>query len=97
MENWAVILGASSGIGAECVLRLAKKGMNIYGVYLRKKSQHIDKIKNQLSKYNVEVIYKKANASNEELRSNIINELKNKGNIRIKFFIHSIAFGTLKK
>ena len=39
MKDWAVILGASSGIGAECALRLAKKGVNIYGVYLRKKSQ----------------------------------------------------------
>ena len=38
MKNWAVILGASSGIGLECALRLAKKGINIYGLYLRKKS-----------------------------------------------------------
>ena len=97
MKNWAVILGASSGIGAECALRLAKKGINIYGVYLRKKTLQIDEIKNQLSKHNVEVIYKKANASNEELRASIINELNNMDNIRIKFFIHSIAFGTLKK
>jgi len=97
MKNWAVILGASSGIGAECALRLAKKGINIYGVYLRKKPHQIDEIKNQLSKHSVEVIYKKANASNEELRASIINELNNMDNIRIKFFIHSIAFGTLKK
>ena len=97
MKDWAVILGASSGIGAECALRLAKKGINIYGVYLRKKNDHIEQLKNELSQYNVEIIYKKANASNEELRNNIIEELKNLGNIRIKFFIHSIAFGTLKK
>ena len=82
MKNWAVILGASSGIGAECALRLAKKGINIYGVYLRKKTLQIDEIKNQLSKHNVEVIYKKANASNEELRASIINELNNMDNIR---------------
>ena len=68
MKDWAVILGASGGIGAECALRLAKKGINIYGVYLRKKKHHIDKLKNQLLEYNVEVIYKKANASNEKLR-----------------------------
>ena len=97
MKDWAVILGASSGIGAECALRLAKKGINIYGVYLRKKSHHIDELKNQLSKYDIEVIYKKANASNEELRKNIMDELKDLGDIRVKFFIHSIAFGTLKK
>jgi len=97
MKDWAVILGASSGIGAECALRLAKKGINIYGVYLRKKNHHIEELKNQLSKYNIQVIYKKGNASNEELRKNIIGELKDFGDIRVKFFIHSIAFGTLKK
>ena len=42
MNDWAIILGASSGIGAECALRLAKNGINIYGVYLRKKSSYID-------------------------------------------------------
>ena len=97
MTDWAIILGASSGIGAECALRLAKKGINIYGVYLRKKSAYVEDMKKQLSKYNVEVIYKKANASNEDLRLNIIKELSEMENIRIKFFIHSIAFGTLKQ
>ena len=97
MNEWAIILGASSGIGAECALRLAKQGINIYGVYLRKKSSHIEEIKKELSKYNVQVIYKKANASNEDSRLEIIKELSEMKNIRIKFFIHSIAFGTLKK
>ena len=35
MQNWAIILGASSGIGASCAEALAKKGLNIYGLYLR--------------------------------------------------------------
>ena len=97
MKDWAVILGASSGIGAECAKRLAKKGVNIYGLYLRKKKSEIESLKAELSQYNVEVIYKKANASNDEKRLEIIEELKSKGNIRVKMFIHSIAFGTLKK
>ena len=97
MKNWALILRASSGIGAEGAKRLAKKGVNIYGLYLRKKKSEIDALKDELSKYNVEVIYKKANASNDEKRLEIIEELKSKGAIRIKMFIHSIAFGTLKK
>ena len=97
MKDWALILGASSGIGAECAKRLAKKGINIYGIYLRKKKEDIQALKDELSQYNVEVIYKKANASNEDKRLEIIDELKSKGDIRIKMFIHSIAFGTLKK
>ena len=97
MKDWALILGASSGIGAECARKLAKNGVNIYGLYLRKKRDDIEALKNELSQYNVEVIYKKANASNEDKRLEIIEELKSKGDIRIKMFIHSIAFGTLKK
>ena len=97
MKDLALILGASSGIGAECARKLAKNGVNIYGLYLRKKRDDIEALKNELSQYNVEVIYKKANASNEDKRLEIIEELKSKGDIRIKMFIHSIAFGTLKK
>ena len=33
MNDWAVILGASSGIGAACAKALAEKGINIYGIY----------------------------------------------------------------
>ena len=97
MKNWAIILGASSGIGLECALRLAKNGINIYGIYLRKKNNVIDAIINDIKKFKVDVIYKKANASNEESRQIIIKELQNISEINIKFLIHSIAFGTLKK
>ena len=45
----------------------------------------------------MEVVLKKANASNEISRKDIIKELAQNKNIRIKFFIHSIAFGSLKK
>ena len=76
MKNWAVILGASSGIGLECALRLAKKGINIYGLYLRKKSSDVEKIITEIKKNNVEVIYKKANASNDDTRQKIVVELK---------------------
>tara|TARA_B110001454_G_C12664051_1_gene410735 strand:+ start:104 stop:871 length:768 start_codon:yes stop_codon:yes gene_type:complete len=97
MNNWALILGASSGIGAACAKRLAKNGINIYGIYLRKKSDYIDKLTKDMSQYNVQVIYKKANASNDEQRNAIIQDLKKLKITKIKFFIHSIAFGTLKK
>ena len=59
MSNWALILGASSGIGASCARELAKQGINIYGVYLRKKSDVINELTNELESYGGEVIYKK--------------------------------------
>tara|TARA_B100001750_G_C15443325_1_gene564800 strand:+ start:313 stop:1080 length:768 start_codon:yes stop_codon:yes gene_type:complete len=97
MKNWAIILGASSGIGAACAKRLAKEGINIYGIYLRKKSNEIDIIKKELSQYNVDVIYKKSNASNADSRKKIIQEIASFKNIKIKMLIHSVAFGTLKQ
>ena len=63
MNDWALILGASSGIGAACAKALAEKGINIYGLYLRRKQSHIDELINDLSQYGVKVIYKKANVA----------------------------------
>ena len=96
MNDWALILGASSGIGRACAEHLAKQGVNIYGVYLRKKQTHIDEIQNIISEYNVKSIFKKANIAKEDNRTEIVEELADLDNIRIKFFIHSVAFGTLK-
>ena len=96
MNKWALILGASSGIGANIALSLAKKGINIYGVYLRKPNDHIIKLTKEIQKHNVEVVFKKANAANHDNISEIILELCSIKNLYIKTFIHSIAFGTLK-
>ena len=96
MKDWALILGASSGIGAACAKRLAQKGINIYGLYLRKKKSDVEKITENLKSFGVDVIYKKANASNVDSRNKIISELAEMKNIRVKMLIHSVAFGTLK-
>ena len=96
MKDWALILGASSGIGAACAKKLAQKGINIYGLYLRKKKDDVEKITDDLKSFGVDVIYKKANASNLDSRNKIISELAEMKNIRVKMLIHSVAFGTLK-
>lgn len=94
MKNWALILGASSGIGAACAKKLAESGMNIYGIYLRKPQSVIDELEDYIKSQNVEVKFHKMNAMNEEKRNDVINNLKKLG--KVQTFIHSIAFGTLK-
>ena len=96
MSDWAVILGASSGIGAACAKELASKGMNIFGVYLRKPKDHIKSLSAELESYGVKVIFKKMSATNEEKRKAAIDELKSIEGIRVKVFVHSLAFGSLK-
>ena len=44
MNNWAVILGSSSGIGRQCAIELAKNKINIFGVYLRKPKNYIEEL-----------------------------------------------------
>ena len=96
MNQWAFILGASSGIGAKIAIELAKKGLNIYGVYLRKPAGHIEKLIEEISQYNVQVIFKKINAANSDSRIEVIDELNAIEKINIKIFVHSLAFGALK-
>jgi len=96
MKSWVLILGASSGIGAKCAIELAKSGMNIFGIYLRKPKDHIKKLTNQIKSTGVQVIYRKINAANEESRQEIIGELKKIDDLNIKLLLHSLAFGALK-
>ena len=96
MKDWALILGASSGIGAECAIELAKKGVNIFGIYLRKPKDHIEKLIKQIKSTGVQVIYRKINAANEISRQQIMDELKKIDNLNIKILLHSLAFGALK-
>ncbi|MDC0145494.1 SDR family oxidoreductase [bacterium] len=94
MKQWALILGASSGIGAACARKLAESGFNIYGIYLRKPQSVIDDLTDYIKSQNVDVCFHKMNAMNEDKRLEVINNLKDLG--QVKCFIHSIAFGTLK-
>ena len=94
MKQWALILGASSGIGAACAKKLAESGLNIYGIYLRKPTSVIDELTDYIKSQNVDVCFHKMNAMNVDKRLEVMNNLKDLG--QVKCFIHSIAFGTLK-
>ena len=94
MKQWALILGASSGIGAACAKKLAESGINIYGIYLRKPQSVVTELEEYIKSQNVECFFHKMNAMNEDKQIEAIKNLQKLGNV--KCFIHSIAFGTLK-
>tara|TARA_Y100001968_G_scaffold331321_1_gene385647 strand:+ start:1036 stop:1812 length:777 start_codon:yes stop_codon:yes gene_type:complete len=98
MSDWALILGVSSGFGAAAAKELAKNNINIYGVHLDRKAamEEINLLKNELKSNNIEVIFKNASATEQDVRNIVIDELKQNNNIRIKIFLHSLAFGALK-
>ena len=44
-KEYALILGVSSGIGAACATELAKAGINIIGLYMRKPKDQIEQLR----------------------------------------------------
>tara|TARA_B100000212_G_C27271788_1_gene489105 strand:+ start:28 stop:804 length:777 start_codon:yes stop_codon:yes gene_type:complete len=98
MKDWALILGVSSGFGAAAARELAKNNINIYGVHLDRKSamKNINSLKDELKENNIDVVFKNASATDENTRLEVVNELNELSNIRVKIFLHSLAFGALK-
>jgi len=102
-NDWALILGASSGFGEAIGLRLAGAGMNIFGVHLDRKSTmpNVERIIAQIKDKGRQAIFFNINAADGEKRREAMNYiervLKEGGNPSgIKILIHSLAFGTLK-
>jgi enoyl-[acyl-carrier protein] reductase III len=103
MDQWALILGASSGFGEATSLELAASGLNIFGVHLDRKSTlpKVEEIMNQISNMGRKAVFFNINAADAEKRKDTIDVIEK--NIReggdrkgIKVFLHSLAFGTLK-
>tara|TARA_B100001123_G_scaffold388413_1_gene464372 strand:+ start:330 stop:1100 length:771 start_codon:yes stop_codon:yes gene_type:complete len=94
-NQYALILGVSSGIGRACALELASNGLNIIGLYMRKSKEVIQKIESEISSSGVDAKLIKMNACNYEAMEVLLasDEFKK---IKIKALIHSLAFGSMK-
>lgn len=102
-NNWALILGASSGFGEAIALELAGHGMNIFGVHLDRKGTmpKVEEIQNNIKELGREAVFFNINASDPEKRTETLDEMeqildehKNPGSVKV--LVHSLAFGTLK-
>jgi len=100
--DWALILGASSGFGEACALKLAEIGFNIAGVHLDRRAglEHVESIKQRIADLGVKSLFFNVNASDADKRSGVLDALAlataQSGDGQVRVLIHSLAFGTLK-
>ena len=98
-NEWALILGGSSGLGLATAKKLAKHGMNICIVHRNSRVQRAE-VKEAFDKIismGVDFASYNVDAFHPEKRATVIKELcqKLQGG-KIKTFVHSVAKGNLK-
>ncbi|MEE9198951.1 MAG: SDR family oxidoreductase, partial [Dehalococcoidia bacterium] len=101
--DWALILGASSGFGGACALKLAEVGLNIFGVHLDRRSTlaNVEKIVEKIKAQGREAVFFNINAASAEKRAGVLDKIEERLGqegraATVKTLIHSLAFGTLK-
>jgi NAD(P)-dependent dehydrogenase (short-subunit alcohol dehydrogenase family) len=102
-DRWALILGASSGMGAATALELARNGMHIFGVHLdlRATLPNAQRVVAQVQEMGREAIFFNMNAADARKRAQILDAVEErlkaeKGPSHVRVMLHSLAFGTLR-
>lgn len=104
--RWALILGASSGMGEATSLALAAAGYHICGVHLdlRSRRDHVDEVTAGIRALGREAIFLNLNAADDTKRMTAIETLSGRfAAIRaegrpapyLRVVLHSLAFGSL--
>ncbi len=101
-NDYALILGASSGFGEAVSLELAREGFNIIGVHMDRGAalSKVEQITRQIADYNVEALFFNLNAASDKNREQVIQRCQDHFKIKnikgkIKILLHSLAFGSL--
>jgi enoyl-[acyl-carrier protein] reductase III len=104
-EPWALILGASSGMGEATARALAAAGDNICGIHLdfRAGLAHVEELKADLAGVGREVLFINMNAADDEKRATALDALEARFAASraagrrpfVHVLLHSLAFGSL--
>ena len=104
-ERWALILGASSGMGEATALALAEAGYRICGIHLdfRAALAHVEDVKARIDAAGSEALYINTNAADDDKRAAAIAALSARFEERraagahpyVRVVMHSLAFGSL--
>jgi NAD(P)-dependent dehydrogenase (short-subunit alcohol dehydrogenase family) len=104
-ERWALILGASSGMGEATALALAEAGYRICGIHLdfRAGLAHVEEIKARIAQLGSEALFLNMNAADDEKRAGALATLRERfersvaegRHPYVRVVMHSLAFGSL--
>lgn len=102
LSGYALILGASSGFGEAAALELARRGMDIFGVHLDRRSTmpNVERIAAAIRAMGRKAHFYNVNAADEGKRKDVLDavarETEGLGAPRVRVLMHSLAFGTLR-
>jgi len=99
-EQWALILGGSSGFGLATAHKLAAEGMHLIILHRDRKKDlpRIEESFQRIRAHGVQLLHFNADALRSDIRSDVIAQIKNVMNKqgRIRLLLHAIAKGNLK-